>query len=229
MGLLDVEPAARAALPPAVPRGLHQQQVLPPALPLAEPPELGAAHAGVPRHAAPRAEQPPARLALRLRHARAPLVVGVGDHHLGAARVRQYVRRAPRTWPRRRRAPPLEHVPGSAPRHSSGSSAPPHDGSGQRTAPAPPPDSTLARTWPARHARQKACAQPPPPWCASEGGMGSMQMPQLGCCCRCGCGCRRCRCRGRCPSAASAIAMARVRGASFAGKDGKAFSLLKMR
>jgi hypothetical protein len=76
---------------------------------------------------------------------------------------------------------------GSAARQSSGSSAAAQDASGHRTAAV---DSTLARTWPVRHARQKACAQARLPRWASEGAaMGSMQMLQV----------------AYCPSAAAAI------------------------
>lgn len=85
-GLLNVEPAARAALPAALPGGLHEQQVLPLALPLTEPRNLLAGQAGVPRHRAPRAEQPPAPVALGLGHAL--LAVVVGHHHLRAVRER---------------------------------------------------------------------------------------------------------------------------------------------
>ena len=86
-GFLDVEPAARAALPVALAGGLHEQQVLPRALPLAEPRELLAGHAGVPRHPAPRAEEPAAPLALGLGDALLAAAV-VRYHHLGAVRER---------------------------------------------------------------------------------------------------------------------------------------------
>ena len=85
-GLLDIEPAARATLPVALPGGLHKQQVLPRALPLTEPRKLLTGHAGVPRHPAPRAEEPPAPVALGLGHAL--LSVVVGHHHLRAVRER---------------------------------------------------------------------------------------------------------------------------------------------
>ena len=108
MGLLDVEPAARAALPFALPGGLNEQQILTAALPSAELRELSAAHAGVPRHRAMRAEQPPAHLALGLRHG---VVVAVGHHHLGAVRERAVgPPRAGEHGLAQRGAPPLEHV-----------------------------------------------------------------------------------------------------------------------
>lgn len=85
-GLLDIEPAARATLPVALPGGLHEQQVLPRALPLTEPRKLLTCHAGVPRHPAPRAEEPAAPVALGLGDAL--LAVVVGHHHLRAIRKR---------------------------------------------------------------------------------------------------------------------------------------------
>jgi len=183
-GLLDIEPAARATLPVALPGGLHKQQVLPRALPLTEPRKLLTGDAGVPRHPAPRAEKPPAPVALGLGHAF--LAVVVGHHHLRAVRERAVgAARAEEQGLAELGAPALEDLGGSAPRQSSGSSAAAQDASGHRTTapPPPPPHSSLARTWPDRHAGQNACAQAAPPRCAAVGAMGSMQMLQGWCCC----------------------------------------------
>jgi hypothetical protein len=111
-GLLDVEPASRAALPVALAGGLHEQQVLPRALPLAEPRELLAGHAGVPRHPAPRAEEPAAPLALGLGHALlGTAAVVVRHHHLGAVRERAVgAARAEEERLAERAAPPLEDL-----------------------------------------------------------------------------------------------------------------------
>jgi len=80
-----------------------------------EPLVLVAGHAGVPRrHAAPRAEQPSAHLALGLGHAplgAAAAAVLVRHHHLGAVRERAVgAPRAEEHGLAELGAPPLEHV-----------------------------------------------------------------------------------------------------------------------
>jgi hypothetical protein len=114
---LDVEPATRAALPLAIPRGRQQQQVLPASLPHVKPLELIAGDAVVPRHQAPCAEQPLAPLAHGLRDD-APLTAAlvVHHHHLGAVRERAVG--TPRTEEQGLAecgAPALEHVGGERP------------------------------------------------------------------------------------------------------------------
>uniref|UniRef100_A0A8R7VAW5 Uncharacterized protein n=1 Tax=Triticum urartu TaxID=4572 RepID=A0A8R7VAW5_TRIUA len=77
---LDVDLALGAPLPLALLRHLPQQQVLPPALVVPEPLELGALHPLVPRHLALRAEHPLAMGALHLGRRVAVAVPGVVVH-----------------------------------------------------------------------------------------------------------------------------------------------------
>lgn len=107
INFLHEELAPGAPLPLHLPGHLVQLHVLPvPGAPLV----LVAGHAGVPRrHTAPRAEQPPAHLALGLGHA--PRVVVVRHHHLGAVRERAVgAPRAEEHGLTELGAPPLEDV-----------------------------------------------------------------------------------------------------------------------
>jgi hypothetical protein len=113
ISFLHDEPAAGAPLPLHPGGHLEQHHVLPTPVVLPEPPVLVAGQAQVPRrHAAPRAEEAPAHLALALRNA--PLGVALVRHHqLGAVRKRAV--RAPLAEEHglaERGAPPLEHVGG---------------------------------------------------------------------------------------------------------------------
>ena len=110
---LHEELAAGAPLPLHPLSHLVQHHVLPAPVAPGEPLVLVAGHAGVPRrHTAPRAEQPPAHLALRLGHAPlAAAAVLVRHHHLGAVRERAVgAARAEEHGLAELGAPPLEHV-----------------------------------------------------------------------------------------------------------------------
>jgi hypothetical protein len=113
MSFLYNEPAAGAPLPIHPGGHLEQHHVLPAHVALPEPAVLVAGLVQVPRrHAASRAEEAPAHLALGLRNA--PLGVALVRHHqLGAVRERAV--RAPRAEEHglaERSAPPLKQVGG---------------------------------------------------------------------------------------------------------------------